>query len=431
MAIMSLNDLEGEASETTHAWNSGRGSVAVFLGLMLSVLIGFAALGTEVVYAMVLQRQMQATASAAAVSGAIALMTLHPAVPATEALAVASGAGFVNGVGGVTVTVNIPPKNGNYIGVAKAVEVIVGEPVTLPLSSLFFAGPWQIGARAVAVAGTNGGYCVLALDTLTATGVNMSNGVDVNLNNCGLAVNSAGSSALLVTGGSVLTATTVSVSGGDSVTGGSSIKGTVSTSQPAVANPYSSMTIPAWSGCNYGSAGNPYLVLGFLLPKLSPGVYCGGISMSGGGTVVMNPGIYFINGGVFSPQGGVTVTGTGVTIVLTGSGTSYATANVANGVNMNLSAPTTGATAGLVFFQDPNAPHTPGSSFEGGASLVFTGALYFPTQDVTYENGTTSTSTCTQLVAWQITFAGGAAFNSSCANIGTKAIGTSPSHLVE
>jgi hypothetical protein len=155
--------------------------------------------------------------------------------------------------------------------------------------------------------------------------------------------------------------------------------------------------------------------------------------MGNGGNVRMNPGVYIINGGTFSVQGGVTLIGTGVTIVLTGSGTNftYTTVSIGNGANVTLSAPTTGPTAGLVFFQDPNAPSSGTNNFQGGASLKLTGALYFPSQTVIYANGTTSSSSCTQLIAASIQFQGGATFNSNCANTGVQAIGSSPSRLVE
>jgi hypothetical protein len=145
----------------------------------------------------------------------------------------------------------------------------------------------------------------------------------------------------------------------------------------------------------------------------------------------MNPGVYIINGGSFNIGGNVQLTGTGVTIVLTGSGSNYATATIGNGANVTLSAPTTGATAGMVFFGDPKGPTTNTESFEGGASEKLTGALYFPHQTVAYSNGTTTPTTCTQLIGWHLQFKGGASFNSNCANAGTKGIGSSPSVLVE
>jgi hypothetical protein len=396
------------------------------------MVIGFVALGTQVAYALLLHRQMQATASAAAMGGATALMTGRPSPLTREEYAEASAAGFANGVGGVTVTINNPPLSGNYTTNSSAVEVIISEPLTLSLPSLFYSGTWAVSARAVATAGSSGSYCALELDTSSSAGVSINNGASVALNQCGLGVNATGSAALTVTGGATLSAKSVSIGGGDTVNNGGSITPTtvVKTGQTAVSNPYSSEVVPTFTGCNYGALpSSPYTVLGWQNPTLSPGVYCGGLSMGNGGAVTMNPGVYIIDGGSFSVGGINSLSGTGVTVVLTGSGSNYATANIANGVAVTLSAPTTGAMAGLVFFADPNSSGT--STFAGGASETLTGALYLPSQTVNYSNGTASTAACTQLVAWHLQFTGGASFNSNCASAGTKGIGSSPSLLVE
>ncbi len=92
---------------------------------MFIVLLGFTALATEVGFVLFKQRQMQSAASSAALGGAIALMTGHPAVYSVEAKAIATQAGFTDGAAGATVTVNNPPKAGNALGVTGAVEVII------------------------------------------------------------------------------------------------------------------------------------------------------------------------------------------------------------------------------------------------------------------------------------------------------------------
>jgi hypothetical protein len=391
------------------------------------MLIGFAALGTEVSYAIYKQRQMRSVASAAAFSGATALMTGHPANFATEVKAIAAMSGYVNGTASATVTINNPPLAGNYVGVATAVEVIIGQPQTLPMSGLFITGPWTVTGRAVAVEGNSASDCVLSLNTASTTGVLINNGASVTMNQCGLGVNATGSNALTVNG-ATLTANSVSVSGTINSGNGGTITSTSTpkTLQAAVTNPYSAVAVPTYSGCAYTG-----LTEGSGTHTLSPGVYCGGLSMGNGGTVTLGAGIYIINGGTFNVAGGVTLSGTNVTIVLTGSGSNYATASVSNGSTVTLSAPTTGTTAGIVFFADPNGPTTGTSSFQGGSTLSLTGALYFPTQTVDYGNGTTAGSSCTQLVAWNIVFVGGASFKSSCATAGVQTIGGGPSKLVE
>jgi hypothetical protein len=64
--------------------------------------------------------------------------------------------------------------------------------------------------------------------------------------------------------------------------------------------------------------------------------------------------------------------------------------------------------------------------------MNITGAIYFPTEAVSFSNGVSNPSGCTQLIAGSMVFTGGASFNSNCATAGTKTIGTTvPSALVE
>jgi hypothetical protein len=144
------------------------------------------------------------------------------------------------------------------------------------------------------------------------------------------------------------------------------------------------------------------------------------------------PGFYYVNKGNFNVGGTVNMTGAGVTIILTGSSNTFANATIGDGATVILSAPTTGTTQGLALVGDPNAPSsTPSSSFGGGASMNITGALYFPTETVSFTNGISNPSGCTQLIAGSMVFNGGASFNSNCAAAGTQTIGTGPTALVE
>ena len=128
--------------------------------------------------------------------------------------------------------------------------------------------------------------------------------------------------------------------------------------------------------------------------------------------------------------------GTGVTIVLTGSASDghtppYANVTIGNGATVTLSAPTSGATSGILFFGDPNAPVSNSSNFGGGAVMKLTGAIYFPSETVVFDNGISNPSGCTQLIAGVIQFQGGANFSNNCAGTGTSAIGGGATALVE
>jgi hypothetical protein len=412
-------------------YRSEEGVVAIQIAIMMPVLIGMGALAIDVGFALDKQRQMQSAADAAAFSAAIAKSTGHPTPISTEAYAVSGANGFVKGSDGITVTVNNPPINPPASAAdaanAAAVQVIIQQPQKLPLVTAFCSlvggacsGTFNVGAQAVATAGS-GTACALQLNSGVTPGVTIGNGATVNLTTCGLAADSTGGNALSMSGGAQLNLNAgqaVSVVGGASITNGAAINpsSALNTAQAATADPYASVVMPTLSGCTYNN-----LQYGTPKPTMSPGTYCN-VSFSYG-TVTMNPGVYIINQGNFSVGGGVTLVGTGVTIVLTGSSGNYATVTISNGVSVTLTAPTTGVTAGIVFFGDRNALASNVDSLTGGATMKVTGAFYFPTQTVSFAGGVNNPSGCTQLIAGVIQFQGGANFSNNCPGVGTTTIG--------
>jgi hypothetical protein len=92
---------------------------------------------------------------------------------------------------------------------------------------------------------------------------------------------------------------------------------------------------------------------------ISPGVYCGGLTIgnTNGTAFTMSPGVYIMAGGglVFNTQ--AVVKGTGVTVYNTSSAGwgcassySYKPVTISVQVAATLSAPTSGAFAGILFF---------------------------------------------------------------------------------
>jgi hypothetical protein len=103
---------------------------------------------------------------------------------------------------------------------------------------------------------------------------------------------------------------------------------------------------------------------------LNPGTYCGGIILNGG-AAVLNPGLYILEGSGLLVNGGSITGNNGVTFYL------QAGSVIFNGSSVpNLVAPTTGAYAGILFFQSPSDTST--ATINGGSGSVFQGALYFP-----------------------------------------------------
>ena len=443
---------------------SREGAVAIQMALIFTALIGMGALASEIGFALYKHRQMQSAADAAAYGAAIAKSTGYPATLATEAYADAAAVGFVNGVNGVTIAVNNPPTSGPNTANTSAIEVIITQPQTLTVvgavnsltGSANPSGLFNLGVRAVATAGSGSG-CAAQLLPNQNPGVTIGNGATVTMISCGMAVCSTGNTALSMSGGTNLklcdtascspfsTKLTVSVAGQASVTNGAQINNVGSCTAPtckqsqgacaANVNPYASVTMPSMAGLSCQPT-NSYGHSNSGLQTISPGKYCNGLAFTNDANVKMNPGVYFVDRGSFNVGGNVILNGTGVTIVLTSStGSNYATASIGNGANVTLAAPTTGTTQGIAFFGDPNAPWSSQASkqqtFGGGASMNITGALYFPSTQVNFNNGISNPSGCTQLIAGTINFQGGAQFSNNCAGTGTGSIGGGATTLVE
>lgn len=407
-----------------------RGTVAIITATAIGVLGGFAGLATDVGYWISTQRNLQGVADAAAYSAAIGSWRGGTSGQ-TNAYAVAADMGYPNGGNGLTITVNSPPTQGSYASSSysgKAWEVIVSQPATMFFSQLFLASAPTITARSVASAGTEAPVCILGLDSSSTNTVQTGGSAVINLN-CAIVSNSTANNGLSIGGTSSVTASDVitTASRYSTSNGATLTSNDIQVSQPAVADPYASATIPAYGGCDqtgYSPSANV---------TLSPNtngtyVFCNGLTINSGTTVTLNPGTYIIDGGQLKMSGSSGLIGNNVTIILTGGTngqTCCATASIAGGANIQLSAPTTGNLAGLAIFQDRSAPSTSGSTITGGGTQYISGAIYFPSTSLSYAGNATTTGTgaCTQIIADKLTFTGNSDVRMQCSGVGVSSIG--------
>jgi hypothetical protein len=407
-----------------------RGAVAIQVGIMLVAVIGFVSLGTEIVLLLATSRHMQSAADAGVLAAVSAKLRGYPADHTQEALALAAAAGFVNGVGGTTVQVNSPPTTGNLTTASDAVEVLIAQPQTVPLANVVYAGQFVVRARSVARSGGNGA-CILALDGGASGALSMSGATIANFTNCSVSVNSNSAQAVSLAGGAILNTSHLDVVGGYSLSGGSQINATdgITTGAAVTADPYAGYVMPPLpAGPCLQTAFNPAASV-----TIPPGIYCDGIFVRAGLAVTLAPGTYWIAGGTLTVAGTGSLlqgAGGGVTIVLTRKPPTYptvATVSITAGATVNLTAPPTGPTAGLVMFQDRSATSTgPGATneFNGGAGQSFTGALYFPRQTIRFSGGTAANITCIEIVSRAFTFVGNATLKLNCTGVGVVPIGS-------
>jgi Flp pilus assembly protein TadG len=402
------------------------GGYLIMSALLMPVLVGSAALGTEVGLWLYMHQRMQGAADLGAVSAALAYSNDHSSNLALEAGAVTASYNFVADVNNVAVTVNRPPLSGNHTGTPGAVEVIVQQPQAPLLTALWSSTPVSISARAVAVSNTDGLGCVLALDHNASGAITSQGNSKVNLRGCSLFDDSANATALTNGGSATITALSVGVVGGVSGTSGITTTQGITTGMSAVSDPYASVSMPSFSGCSHTNFTAHTTV------TIDPGVYCGGIGLNANANVTLNPGIYYLDQGSLSVNGGAVMSGDGVTLVFTSSsGSNYATATINGGATVNLSAPTSGPMAGIVMYGDRNMPAGTAFKFNGGASQTLHGAIYFPKGSVSFAGGANTGDGCMQLVADTITFTGDSNFAINCSGSGTKPIATAAVTLVE
>jgi RHS repeat-associated protein len=127
---------------------------------------------------------------------------------------------------------------------------------------------------------------------------------------------------------------------------------------------------------------------------LSPGVYCGGLTIgnTNGTAFTLSPGTYIMAGGGLVLNSQAVVNGTGVTVYNTSSAGwgcsssyNYTPITISGQVTANLSAPTTGALEGILFFGNRTGCSTAGACVDqinGGSTAVLNGALYFKSDEI-------------------------------------------------
>ena len=136
--------------------------------------------------------------------------------------------------------------------------------------------------------------CIYCLDPSVYQAFWATGGAVVSVSRCGITVNSTSALAFVVSTNSSVTAASIDVTGGYS---GSTMTPQPTTGVPPVADPLADRPPPTFSAtCGYTN-----LRINSGTVSLYPGVYCGGIKISGQSTsVVFNPGTYILLGGGLS-----------------------------------------------------------------------------------------------------------------------------------
>lgn len=253
----------------------------------------------------------------------------------------------------------------------------------------------QISAQATGavIIGQNSGGCVYVLSPNQGAAMTIK-GTSTVWSDCGIYVNSSASNAFSVTGNSTTTSSVINVVGGSSINNNATVSPTPQNGATAAADPLASLPAPSYSGCDY----NAYSSSGGTI-TLNPGVYCGGISITGQANLTLNPGTYILNGGGFTSTSNNTVmNGQGVFFYNTSNGYTFGPISLAGGTQITLTAPTAGTYKGILFYQDRNINSSATNTIAGGANPTMTGSVYMPTADVSFVGNSATSQTLAFIV---------------------------------
>jgi hypothetical protein len=209
----------------------------------------------------------------------------------------------------------------------------------------------HLAVRSSATSYSDGLGCVLSLSPHSNGAITGQGSAVTTLNGCSVYDNSDDPTALVMGGSAHLTALSVGVVG--KISGSQNISTTagVRTGIGSIRDPYANVSIPSFGGCTAQNFTAKDQI------TIQPGVYCGGIGVNAGATLTLSEGIYYLDGGALQVNGGATLTGSKVTLVFTSKNRNdFATATINGNATVNLTPPTTGATAGIVILGDRRIP---------------------------------------------------------------------------
>jgi len=388
------------------------GATLVYFALLTPIVAGFAGLGFDATMWYMEKRQLQSVVDSSAISAAYSLSKGE--TDAEILLAAIQDAGLNDfTVGGYnTISVVSPPVIGAFAGLSNYVMVTTRRPANQIFTNILGVTDGTIETRATAAILTSGDHCILALDPSIDRALEFSGTSNVDIN-CGVASNSNSSEAIYLNGTASLSANPSAQAYGDIFQGTNATLDTPNPIQPfsqRSPDPYGpegrALEVPLFpTTCletNRFVRGSEGAV------TLYPGRYCDGLRFGAGADVTFEPGVYIIDEGLFDVSSGAVINGIGVTIILTATlPEDIATIRVNGGATVNLTAPTTDPYMGVVLYQDQRANYDDGiNRINGGADMNLQGAVYFPSQEVTYSGGSSTSSGCLQLIGKKVTFSG-------------------------
>jgi len=409
------------------------GQVLPLATLLIILLLSMTGFAMETGLAFYVRQSAHAAAEAAAMATVLAAMPSVSGTSVTCSTSTTTGTQCSSNATTCAASPNSPPKtnvdngclyakqNGFKAGGSTVVKIIANNTGTAPnnpnvsvmywaqasvttrqpqlFSTLFSKSGMFTGARATAAIISTGGAasgCIYVLNPSASRAMQVASSTVTTT--CGVYVNSSANDALETegnppSGSYYISASSISIVGHYQNNGQGTFSPMPQTGQKAATDPLANLQPPSVGSCNHTnfnwSQGTT---------TLSPGVYCGGINISGG-NVTFSSGTYILDGtGLQINSANTVVNGSGVSFYNTAtSGYSYGTLTISGQPKVTFSAPTSGSMQGIFWFSDRNDTNTNQNQFNGSTTASIQGTIYIPTAPLLY-TGQSSTGTYTALV---------------------------------
>ncbi len=243
--------------------------------------------------------------------------------------------------------------------------------------------------------------CVLALDPSSNKALTLEHQANVLGRDCSVFSNSDDTNAIKAKNSAKLVADFICSRGGKSG-GPGNFSPEPMTDCPGFDDPLASRPEPIMTGsCDHND-----LVVDYETRGLSPGTYCGGLTITNGSDVNLDPGTYIIKDGPLLVDDGSSLTGKYVGFYFTGD---KAGMNFANDSSISLEAQRSGIMAGLLLFSDRT--QNDGVLYEvmSNDARVLLGTIYLPNGElrVGADGPVADQSAYTAIVARRMSLYGG------------------------
>jgi Flp pilus assembly protein TadG len=358
-----------------------RGTVAIMFALTCFALIGFIGLSVDVGSWVKKRSDLVSAGDFGSLAGTRALVEaiLRKDDDNAETIARTTALKYAAENGGDAATPQVTVSTTRPYGV----RVTLNEDGKQYFSQAVGQSAPDIGVVSHAIANRVSDACVVALDPTAAPGIRFGLSGEVVANGCSIWSNAEPATSMDGQGSGRVSSDTNCAVGGAAATSGLDITPKVRPNCLKVRDPFADWTAPDYSTepCDFKNM----KINGQTGATVSPGKYCGGITILGGATVNFEPGVYIIDGGGLTGLGSSSITGDRVCFLFTNG----AEIDLSGTADVNLSACTSTESAelaGMIFAGGRDEARVT-SSIGGNNLFRLEGHVYLPSHDLNYSGG--------------------------------------------